>query len=191
MSPLYCPQSPVVCPPAPCSLHFLWCDYLPTWSSPRKQVKFQSLPIAEVASVLKSINISTDNHMARTANIERLQAELAALQADSTSLEEEFLGYKCVDISMPNLADGDYMLPKIRLVTSKCNGLFQFRKSTGPVPKAAPALPQVSPMSFYQETTVPSSAQHSKGKQYAISQPTTLSSLFTSLHAQLNMYACD
>ena len=90
--------------------------------------------------------------------IERLQAELAALQADSILSSEEFLGYECVDVSMPNLADGDYMLPEIRLLTSKCNSLFQFEKPTGPVLKAAPALPRVLPMSFYQETAVPPSA---------------------------------
>ena len=141
---------------------------------PKKQVQFSLLPAAEISSMPKLPNTARE---IRTVKIERLRAELAALQADpgcDSHDDDNFQGYECFDVSMSNQhgAAGSDRLPKIVLRRSKQDGLFEFKKQPVPIPKTNPGVPRVSPITFYQGIVVPPSARGVKGKARAYSGPT-------------------
>lgn len=164
----------------------------------KKHVEFNLLPAAEISSSTKPPKSSQD---IRTAKIERLQAELAALQANPAHelVEDDFGGYKCVAVSMNdnNGATGDDTLPEIVLRHRTDKALFQFAKHGGPVQKAKPVIPRISPMTFYQGIVAPPSARAVKGKQRAlpgsfINNPqVALRSPSSPLHAQIAAHMRD
>jgi hypothetical protein len=168
--------------------------------APKRQVKFGLLPSRSTTSILKPPKRAIDD---RRAQIGKLQAELAVLQAGSgdDAGVEEFAGYDVIDVPRPNTlwADDSDIMPEIRLRPTKQEreARYHFERRAGLLQKATPMVPPVSPMSFYQGIAVPPSAR-SKGKQRAFADPTTergpadfSSPSSAALHAQVQAYARD
>jgi hypothetical protein len=199
------PQTPhlVSTLPPPSLVNYPSSSFVPSMrkTAAKNHVEFTLLPAAEISSSTKPPKFSQD---IRTAKIERLQAELAALQANPAHelVEDDFGGYKCVDVSMNDnngaTGDpGDDILPEIVLRHRTDKALFQFAKHGGTVQKAKPAIPRVSPMTFYQGIVAPPSARAVKGKQRAlpgsfINNPQVpLRSPSSPLRAQIAAYTRD
>lgn len=139
----------------------------------QKEVQFELLPPVEISSIPNGP--SSNDHMAQ---IERLKAQLAALQGGHEPIKANNTPYEILDVSMDH---GDEMLPVIALRPPNMDHrrLFQFERPLAPLPRGemgrhhAPAQqvrkakPAISSTLFYQGVTGPPSARASKGKQRA------------------------
>jgi hypothetical protein len=139
----------------------------------RKEVRFELLPAAEISSIP---NGPSGND--RMAQIERLKAQLSALQGGHEPIKTNDTPYEILDVSMDH---GGEMLSVIALRAPNTDHqrLFQFERPPAPLPRGetgrhhAPAQPvckakpAISSTLFYQGVTGPPSARASKGKQRA------------------------
>lgn len=155
---------------------------------PRKEVRFGLLPAAEISSIPNGP--SGDNRM---AEIERLKAQLAALQGGHKPIKENNTPYNILDVSMDQ---DDETLPVITLRAPNINHqrLFQFEKGSAPLPRgetgrhhassqqARNLKPGISSTLFYQGVNGPPSARSSKGKQRALPSSVTAEERHVSGH---------